>query len=141
MGTFRHAIDDKGRLTLPGRIRDALAPEFVATKGLERCIYLYPASQWEALAAKLLALPQMESDIRFFVRMSFGASSDCRVDGQGRVLLPPELRGYGGLDREAVIVGVGNRAEVWQPDAWARCEQEAEPRMGDIAQRLASMGL
>ena len=141
MGEYRHTIDDKGRLTLPSRIREGLGPAFVATKGLDNCLFLYPAAEWEGLEAKLRALPQTQKDARAFVRLFFAGASECRPDAQGRVLLPAPLRAYAGLEREGVVVGVGTRVEVWQPEAWARYVGEADASLGDIAERLGGLGL
>jgi MraZ protein len=141
MGEYRHAIDDKGRLTLPARIREELGPAFVATKGLDSCLFLYPGPEWAALEAKLRALPQTQKDARAFVRLFFAGATECRPDAQGRVLLPQALREYAGLEREGVVVGVSTRVEVWQPEAWARYVGEADASLGDIAERLGGLGL
>jgi len=141
MGEYRHTIDDKGRLTLPARIREELGPVFVATKGLDNCLFLYPSSEWAALEAKLRALPVTQKDARAFVRLFFAGAAECRPDAQGRVLLPAPLRAYAGLDREGVIVGVSSRVEVWQPEAWERYVGEADATYADIAERMGGLGL
>jgi len=141
MGEYRHTIDDKGRLTLPARIREELGPVFVATKGLDNCLCLYPDARWAEMEAKLRALPQTQKDARAFVRLFFAGATECRPDAQGRVLLPVGLREYAGLEREGVIVGVSTRAEVWEPQAWARYMGEADQGLPDIAERLGGIGL
>ena len=141
MGEYRHAIDDKGRLTLPARIRDALGPIFVVTKGLDNCLFMYPNSEWEALEAKLRALPLTNKQARQFVRVFFSGASECRPDGQGRVLLPATLREYAGLEREGVIVGALTRMEVWNPESWARYVQEGDAGYADLAERMEGLGL
>ena len=141
MGAYHHAIDDKGRLTLPARIRDALGPVFVVTKGLDNCLFLYPNDEWEALEAKLRALPLTNREARQFVRLFFAGASECRPDGQGRVLLPLALREYAGLEREGVIVGALTRVEVWKPEAWAQCVQEGDAGYADLAERMEGLGL
>ncbi len=140
VGEFRHTIDDKGRLTLPARIREELGPVFMVTKGLEGCLFLYPMSEWETLSAKLRDLPLTQRDARALARLVFAGASDCRPDAQGRILLPPPLRQFAGLTREGVIVGVSARAEVWQPEAWDRYVGEAETGYADIAERLGALG-
>ena len=141
VGEYRHAIDDKGRIALPARIREELGPVFVATKGLDGCLFLYPGREWEALEQKLRALPQTQKDARAFVRLFFAGASECRPDGQGRVLLPQPLREYAGLQREGVLVGVGSRVEVWEPAAWTRYVSEADATYSDIAERMGGLGL
>jgi MraZ protein len=139
MGEFRHAIDEKGRLTLPVRIREQLGPEFVATKGLDACLFLYPAAEWSALEERLAALPLTQKDARAFVRLFFSGASECRPDAQGRVLLPAALRQYAGLTREGVVVGVSSRVEVWQPEAWERYVAEADATYASLAERLGGL--
>lgn len=141
MGEYRHAIDEKGRLTLPARIREQLGPEFVATKGLDGCLFLYPSGEWAALESRLRALPVTQKDARAFVRLLFAGACECRPDAQGRVLLPATLREYAGLGREGVIVGVSSRVEVWQPEAWERYVREADATYAEIAERMGGLGL
>ena len=141
MGEYRHAIDDKGRLTLPARIREELGPVFVVTKGLDSCLFMYPPAEWDALEAKLRALPLSNKEARQFVRVFFAGASECRPDGQGRVLLPASLREYAGLDREGMIVGVSTRVEVWKPEIWDSYLHDTEEAIGDIAERLEGLGL
>lgn len=141
MGEFRHTIDEKGRLTLPARIREELGPVFVVTKGLDSCLFVYPAPEWAALEAKLRALPVTQKDARAFVRLFFAGAAECRPDAQGRVLLPTPLREYAGLGREGVIVGVSSRVEVWQPEAWERYVRDADATYAEIAERMEGLGL
>lgn len=141
IGEYRHSIDEKGRLTLPARIREELGPVFFLTKGLDNCLFVYPGQQWEALEAKVQALPLTQRDARLFSRLLFSGAAECRPDAQGRVLIPASLRAYASLEREGVIVGLSTRAEVWQPEAWDRCVREADASFADIAERLGTLGL
>jgi MraZ protein len=141
LGEYRHTIDEKGRITLPARIREELGPVFVATKGLDGCIFLYPDGEWQALEAKLRALPQTQKDVRAFVRLFFAGASECRPDAQGRVLLPQPLRQYAALEREGVIVGVASRVEIWRPDAWEAFIAQADEGFAEIAERVGGLGL
>lgn len=141
MGEFRHTIDEKGRLTLPARIREQLGPEFVATKGLDGCLFLYPLGEWAALESRLRELPATHKDARAFARLLFAGAAECRPDAQGRVLLPATLRQYAGLTREGVVVGVSTRVEVWQPEAWAAYVGAADAAYAEIAERVGGMGL
>ena len=141
MGEYRHSIDDKGRLTLPARIREELGPCFVVTKGLENCLFVYPQAEWAVLEAKLRALPVTQKDARAFARLFFSGAAECRPDAQGRVLLPAPLRAYAGLEHEGVIIGVSSRVEVWQPEAWERFEHEADATFAEIAERMGGLAL
>lgn len=141
MGEFRHTIDEKGRLTLPARIRDELGTVFVANKGLDGCLFFYPLAEWETLEEKLRALPLTQKDARAVARHFFSGATECRCDAQGRVLLPAILRSYAGLEREGVVVGMGTRVEVWKPEIWDSYLHDTEEAIGDIAERLEGLGL
>ena len=141
MGEFRHTIDEKGRLTLPARIREELGTLFVATKGLDGCLFLYPGPEWAVVEAKLRALPLTQKGARAMVRLFFSGAAECRCDAQGRVLLPANLRAFAQLEREGVVAGVGGRVEVWNPAAWDSYVKQADADIGDIAERLEGLGL
>ncbi|MCL2579588.1 MAG: division/cell wall cluster transcriptional repressor MraZ [Oscillospiraceae bacterium] len=115
-GEFYHALDAKGRVNFPSKIRDALGERFFLTRGLDGCLFVYSAEGWGALEDKLRALPISKSrDIqRFFL------ASVCEVepDKQGRILIPTNLREYAGLDKDIVIIGVSERAEIWNSENW-----------------------
>lgn len=139
LGRYAHTLDAKGRLAIPARFREELAGGVVLTRGIDRCLALYPMSSWIPLAEKVNALPITDPDARAFRRMVFAEAVNLELDGQGRILVPPELRQYAGLDREAYVVGVHSSIEIWNPVRWQ--EQLAAIDEGGvaIAQRLASL--
>ena len=141
LGQYRHTIDDKGRLTLPVRFREGLGADFYATKGLDHCLSLYPAAAWDALQASLQDLSLAQDAERRFARWLNAGATDCHLDAQGRVLLPAVLRTYAALEREAVVVGVGGKVEVWEPEAWARYDAVGDANLTEIAGRLSIRGL
>jgi MraZ protein len=141
MGEYRHALDDKGRLTLPARLREGLGQPFVATRGFENCLFLYPMAEWEALEARIRALPFNQANVRAFARLFFAGAAECRTDAQGRVLVPPQLREYARLEREAVILGVNNRVEVWSEPEWERYAAAAAKDFATLAEQLQGLGL
>jgi MraZ protein len=141
LGQYRHTIDDKGRLTLPVRFREGLGADFFATKGLDHCLSLYPAAAWESLQASLQDLSLAQEAERRFARWLNAGATDCHLDAQGRVLLPAVLRTYAALEREAVVVGVGAKVEVWEPEAWARYDAVGDDNLTEIAGRLSIRGL
>ena len=120
LGEFVHTIDDKGRVTIPARFRDELASGLVVTRGLDRCLAVYPMNEWEKLAGQVSALPIGDRRARAFRRLVFANASDAVPDKLGRVLIPPRLREYAGLDSEIVITGLNNYIEMWNPDSWAK---------------------
>ncbi|CAA9586033.1 MAG: Cell division protein MraZ [uncultured Thermomicrobiales bacterium] len=139
LGRFAHALDAKGRLAVPARFREALAEGVVLTRGIDRCLSLYPMAAWRPLAEKVSALPITDPDARNFRRMVFAEATDLDLDGQGRILVPPELRRYAGLEREALVVGMDTAIEIWSPERWQAVEEVMEADGAEIAQRLASL--
>ncbi|MCS7051631.1 MAG: division/cell wall cluster transcriptional repressor MraZ [Thermomicrobium sp.] len=139
LGRYTHAIDDKGRLAIPARFREAFRGQGVLTRGIDRCLTLYPMSSWQPLAEKVSALSISDPDARAFRRMVFAEATVVEFDRQGRILLPPELREYAGLEREAIVVGVHSYIEIWSPEGWATQAELLAAEGPSIAQRLASL--
>ncbi len=137
LGRHAHNLDAKGRLAIPARFRDALAEGVVLTRGIDRCLALYPLETWRPLAEKVAALPLTDADARNFRRLVFAEAADLALDSQGRVLIPPDLRRYAGIEREALVVGVDTSIEIWSPERWAEVEASLDADGADIAQRLA----
>ena len=141
MGEFQHNLDAKGRLFMPVKLREALGTKFVLTKGLDGCLFVYDLEQWRLLEAKLNSLPMTRKGARDFNRFFFGGAAEGECDIQGRVLLPVNLREFAGLDKNAVIVGVGNRAEIWDAERWNAYNEENAEDVGELAEQLADLDL
>jgi MraZ protein len=139
LGRFAHNLDAKGRLAIPARYREALAEGVILTRGIDRCLALYPMAAWRPLAEKVAALPLTDADARTFRRLVFAEAVDLTLDAQGRVLVPPDLRRYAGIEREALVVGVDTSIEIWSPERWAAVESSLDADGAEIAQRLASL--
>lgn len=116
-GEFKHTIDAKGRLFVPAKLREELGEHFIITKGLDGCLFVYPEADWRVLEDKIRALPLSKS--RSLQRFFFSAATDSELDSQGRALLPANLRTYADLKKEVTIIGVANRAEIWDSARWA----------------------
>lgn len=136
MGEFQHTIDEKGRLTVPTKFREALGSNFVITRGLDNCLFVYPNKEWTALEQKLKSLPLMKSDARAFTRFFFSGATECELDKQGRVNIPANLREHAKLDKECVIIGVSTRVEIWSKDIWETYAQASEESFNEIAEKL-----
>ena len=138
LGRYSHNLDAKGRLAIPAKFRAALAGGLVVTRGIDRCLSIYPLAAWQALAEKVSALSISDPDARQFRRMVFAEAVDEVPDGQGRILLPPELRRYAEIDREAVV-GMNTYLEIWNPARWDGLTATVEDEGVTIAQRLADL--
>ncbi|MEK3788201.1 MULTISPECIES: division/cell wall cluster transcriptional repressor MraZ [Paenibacillus] len=136
MGEFQHSMDDKGRLTVPSKFRDALGASFVVTRGLDQCLFVYPMEEWGNMEQKLKALPMMKADARAFSRFFFSGATECELDKQGRVHLPGNLREYAKLDKDCVVLGVSSRVEIWSKETWEQYFNESEHTFNEIAEKL-----
>ena len=139
LGRFAHNLDTKGRLAVPARFRASLEEGLVLTRGLDRCVAAYPMAAWEELAGKVAALPMTDPAARQFRRMVFAEAANLALDGQGRVMVPPELRDYAGIDREAVIIGVHTSFEIWAPAAWEAMQALVDDESDAIVSQLANV--
>src|SRR5574342_1119834 len=120
LGEFTHSIDDKGRLTIPAKFREDLAYGAVLTRGYDKDLLLYTAEAFKRITARAETLSPTDPENRALLRLTFSGASEVVPDRQGRILVPPYLREYAGLENECVIVGVGNSIEIWSRDGWAQ---------------------
>ncbi|HEY4341263.1 MAG TPA: division/cell wall cluster transcriptional repressor MraZ [Steroidobacteraceae bacterium] len=121
-GAAKVTLDVKGRMVLPTRVRDMLAraggDQLVATVDRDHCVMIYPLAEWQKVQDDLLSLPNLHSETRWLQRLMVGYATDLDIDGHGRVLIPPELRDFTGLQRDALLLGQGNHLELWDESAW-----------------------
>ena len=139
MGEYNHTIDAKGRLIIPSKFREALGNEFVLTKGLDGCLFVFPMKEWEAFEEKLRSLPLIDKNARKFSRFFLAGASTCELDKQGRILVPGTLREFAQMDKEVVLTGMLDRIEVWSKEQWL--QNNAYDDMDDIAQSMQELGL
>lgn len=139
MGESRHTVDPKGRLIIPTRFREELGSEFVVTRGLDGCLFVYPMSQWEPLAKQLSQMPLTDKDARLFTRFIIAGANICELDKQGRILLPVTLREFAGLDKEILLAGMVDHIEIWNEERYR--EKADFSDMDAIAEHLSSFGM
>lgn len=139
MSEYNHSIDAKGRVIVPAKFREALGEEFVVTKGLDGCLFVFPNDEWKAFEEKLKSLPMSNKDARQFVRFFLAGAATVEVDKQGRILLPNGLREFAYLEKDVVVVGVGNRVEIWDKNRWN--ESTTYDDMDEIADHMSNLGL
>lgn len=141
LGEYEHTLDPKGRLAMPAKLRESLGNKFMITKGLDGCLFVYNLEQWQLLEAKLAALPMSRKTARDFTRFLFGGACEAECDKQGRVLLPANLRRHASLEKDAVIVGVGSRAEIWDAAKWQEYNESNAEDVSELAEQLADLGI
>ena len=137
MGEYHHTIDDKGRLTIPSKIRYELGEEFIITRGLDGCLFIYPKETWNNIIKKYETLPNVKN-ARNFMRFFLSGAEANEFDKQGRVNIPSPLIKYAGINKDCVIIGVGNRVEVWSAEKWDSFITENEDSFSELADSLFS---
>jgi MraZ protein len=141
IGEYTYSIDEKKRLAIPTKFRRLLKRQAVITRGLDQCLFLYPAKEWRALAKKLSKLPLSQADARGFARLMLTGAMDANLDNLGRILVPDYLKTYASLKKKVVVAGVYNRIEIWDERNWKFYKQKTEKGVGDIAERLKELGV
>lgn len=139
MGEYNHTVDTKGRLIIPSKFREELGEEFVVTKGLDGCLFVFPEHEWNTFEEKLKSLPLTNKSARQFSRFFVAGAAPCEVDKQGRILLPGTLREFAGLEKDVVLTGMLNRIEIWSKVKWD--ENNTYDDMDDIAEQMSDLGL
>lgn len=125
---------------MPSKFRESLGDEFVVTKGLDGCLFVYPNEEWNAFEEKLRTLPLTNKNARSFSRYFLAGAATCEVDKQGRILVPSALREFAELEKEVVLVGVLSRIEIWSKSKWEE-NNDAYENMDDIAEHMEELGL
>jgi len=137
-GEFQHAIDEKGRVVIPVPFREFVEDGMVVTRGMEGCLYAFPLRNWNLIEESLTSLPLTDPASRGFIRFFYSGAAKLRMDGQGRVLLPQNLREFARLDGECVVAGAPNRIELWETERWraALAEIQNTPPQPDLLRSL-----
>src|SRR3989338_3074314 len=141
IGEYKHTLDDKGRIAIPAKFRDALANGAVVTRGLDTSLFLFPKEEWDKLAQKLASLPLGQSNSRAFARLMLAGAMDVELDKQGRVVLPEYLRAYAGLDKNIVVAGLYTRLELWDEKKWEAYTKKVESDADRVAEQLGELGV
>ena len=139
MSEYNHTVDAKGRLIVPSKFREQLGDEFVVTKGMDGCLFVYANDDWNAFEQKLTSLPLINKEARKFARFFLAGAAQVEVDKQGRILLPANLREFASLEKDVVLVGVGSRIEIWSRENWVYMDADSD--MDDIAAAMEGLGL
>lgn len=146
-GVVNLNLDAKGRMAIPARYRGALQAlsegrMILTINCQDRCLWLYPLPAWEEIEAKLTALSSFDTQAVRVKRLLMGHATECDLDGQGRIPVSPALRDYAGLSKRVVLLGQGNKFEVWDDTEFQRQRAEwLDPGNGDLSEAMASLSL
>ena len=138
MSEYNHTLDTKGRLIIPAKFRETLGEEFVISKGMDGCLFVYAGDDWNAFEQKLTSLPLINKEARQFARFFLAGAATVEVDKQGRILLPAHLREFAGLEKDVVVIGANTKAEIWDRARWEALNAAWDPRK--MLQTLEEIG-
>lgn len=139
IGEYEHTLDAKGRISMPAKLRKDMGETFVVTKGLDGCLFAFSLEEWNNFEMKLKALPLSDKNARNFVRFFLAGATECEIDKQGRFLIPANLRSAASLEKEAIIIGVGTRLEIWDRATWLSKDEEISA--DEIADNMTMLGI
>lgn len=141
LGEYQHTLDAKGRVSLPRKFRDEIGSHLVVSKGLDNCLYVYPAEGYRRFVESLMNASDFDRKSLALRRRFTAGASEVEIDSAGRVGLAPVLRAHAALSKDVVVVGVGDRIEIWDAEAWASYEDENESTIWDAAEELSRSGI
>lgn len=143
IGTYFHTIDDKNRLSLPSKFRKEMGKRVVVTPGLDACLFVFTADEWEKISGRLSGneASMFKADNRSLNRYLLGMAVEVEVDAAGRMLIPEHLRERAKLQSKVVFVGVRDRVEIWEESAWKRYAEGVEAMADQLAEKYGQAGM
>ncbi len=141
-GEYRHTLDPKGRVSIPAKFRNELGDVFVISKGIgEKCLFIFTVGEWQKIENKIRNLPLSDRNARQFTRYFVGGASECEIDKQGRVMIPPYLREYASLKKDVVVIGATTRVEIWDADLWNGYMSKEDDSFSDMLDSMRELGI
>ncbi len=140
-GEYQHTLDSKSRVFVPAKFREELGNKFIITKGLDSCLFAFPAAEWESIVEKMKTVSFTDDEARSFMRFFFAGACECEMDKQGRVLIAQNLKEYASLDKDICIVGVSGRVEIWDKGKWDMRNAEYSQNASILAKKMALLGI
>ena len=141
IGEYEHSLDVKGRLILPAKIREDMGDKFIVTKGLDGCLFGFSQNEWTNFEEKLKTLPLTNKNARDFVRFFLSGAIECEIDKQSRFLIASNLREYATMEKDAIIIGVGTRIEIWNREKWKSYNSDENISADEIAENMTMLGI
>jgi MraZ protein len=143
-GRYEHAIDSKGRISIPSKFREILTEKYddrLVITNFDHCLVAFPYEEWSVLEQKVNSLSLVKKEAKTFLRFFYSSAIDCMIDKQGRLLIPQTLRDYANLQRDVILVGEGKKIEIWAKERWEEVVKRAQEEFDQISDTLASLGL
>ena len=143
-GRYEHAIDAKGRISIPSKFREILSEKYddrLVITNFDHCLVAFPYEEWSMLEQKVNSLSLVKKEAKTFMRFFYSSAIDCLIDKQGRLLIPQTLRDYANLQKDVVLVGEGRKIEIWARERWQEVVQKAQDEFEQVSDTLADLGL
>lgn len=141
IGEYQHTLDAKGRMFIPAKFREELGDKFIVTFGLDRCLFVFSAEEFNKLKEKQDSISIANKDARQFGRFFFSGACECEPDKQGRINLPARLLTYANLEKDVTVVGVSNRLELWNSDKWNEQYNFENFSPDELSEKMEALGL
>ena len=141
IGEYTHNLDPKKRLSIPVKLRKELGEGAIITRGLDKCLFVFPRNEWQSLAEKMSHMPLGQGDTRSFARLMISGAMEVEFDSLGRILVPDYLKDYAGLKKVVIVAGLFNRLEIWDNTRWTRYKKDLEKNSDKIAEKLGELGI
>lgn len=141
IGEYQHNLDTKGRITMPSKFREELGNTFYITKGMDGCLFVFPEEEWIEMDKKIKGLRLSRKDARGIARLFYAGAIDVSLDKMGRVLLPGNLREYASLNKEAIVIGVSSRVEIWDKDRWQSYNDDEDFNYDILTESMADLDI
>ncbi len=141
IGEYQHNLDTKGRITMPSKFREELGNTFYITKGMDGCLFVFPEEEWIEMDKKIKGLRLSRKDARGIARLFYAGAIDVSLDKMGRVLLPGNLRKYASLNKEAIVIGVSSRVEIWDKDRWQSYNDDEDFNYDMLTESMADLDI
>lgn len=141
IGQYSHTMDDKNRLSLPAKFRKELGASVVVTRGLDKCLFVYPVKQWKTFTEKLGELSMGQAEARGFSRHMLSGAAEVEIDKSGRILVPDHLKAFASLDARVIVAGVSSRVELWDENLWQNYITRVEGEADTLAEHLGQIGM
>lgn len=142
-GEYEHTLDRKGRLIIPAKFREVFKENYIekfyVTRGLDKCLFVFTEEEWKLQEQKFKSLSFTKAEARKFNRLYFSGACELTCDKQGRILLPQYLKGFAGIQREVIIVGVSNRMEIWSKETWKKFYEASRESFEETAEKLINL--
>lgn len=140
IGEYKHTIDDKKRISLPSKFRKQVGKKIIITRGLDKCLFLYPISEWQKISKKIAELGLGQADRRGLNRFMLAGATEVSVDSVGRILIPEYLKDFAKIKTKVVFAGVYNRIEIWDENQWTSYTNKVTKEADDMAEKLGEIG-